>query len=187
MKRAETKKPRKGRSRAWRRFSTNGWWRARGTKKKFEEEKRKRFGTGSLKRPRYTTKGESAVSPSYFNGIDLDIIDPRNRKTRTGTVPIVMEMVPPGCRANFGMIYLPFDLLGHEEVEMRKQQRGDWNVLGEALFRNVRVSGFGVKKTSGSGKAQMKISSYRFECGMPGFRPPAVQQLERLKELGNCF
>ena len=156
-------------------------------KMKFEEEKKKRLGGASPEEADICRKGRVRCLPSYFNGIDLDVINPRSRKTRTGTVPIPMEMVPAGCAAKLGMIYLPFDLLGQEEAKIREQLRRDWNILGKALFRMFRESGFGAKKTSGCGKAQMQISGFRFECGMAGFKPPEVARLEGLTALRNCF
>jgi len=164
-------------------------WLGRGKEmgEEFEAEKRKRFGSGLPGEAEVHRKARIRCLPSYFNGIDLDVINPRSRKTRAGTVPIVMEMVPAGSRANFGMIYLPFDLLGKEEAEVRRQQRRDWNVLGHAVFHMFRVTGFGAKKTSGCGKARMDTSSFRFESGMPRFHAPAVRDLNQLNELGDAF
>lgn len=156
-------------------------------KEQFEKAKQLRFGQTHSEKSEFHRKGRVRCLPSYFNGIDLDLINPRNRKTRTGTLPILMEIVPKGCRANFGVVYFPFDLLGQEEGAVRKQLRRDWNILGEAIFHMFRISGFGARKTSGCGKAQMDISNFRFESGMPNFHLFDLQQLDQMVELGNCF
>ena len=46
---------------------------------------------------RLLEKGRLNFFPSYFAKVEKDILNPRNRKTRTGTTPIRLEQVPP-CR-----------------------------------------------------------------------------------------
>jgi len=127
-------------------------------------------------------KGRVRCLPTYFGQIQLDVLNPRERKTRAGTLPIVMEVVPADSVAQFSMLYVPFDLLGRREEELRKAVQQDWKLLGEALVRMLRYSGFGAKKSSGCGKA--KIRNLRFESRLARAQAPAKEPpIEELLEL----
>ena len=132
-------------------------------------------------------KGRIRLLPSYYNGVDLDILNPRDRATRAGTNPIVMEVVPVGTKGRFGIIYLPFDLIGRPENEIRGPISRDWKLIGEAIRRMFRVSGFGAKKSSGCGKARQAISAFRFECRLPGFRAAVATSFDDVRILHGSF
>jgi CRISPR-associated protein Cmr2 len=134
----------------------------------------------------YYRKGRIRILPSYFDAIEVDVINPRNRKTRAGTQPIQMEIVPPGACAVFTLLYAPFDLLGRPG-SIPERCRRDWELLGEALVRMLRYTGFGAKKSSGAGKASAEISGFRLDCKLDAFRPAAVNNLEQLATLHACF
>lgn len=135
----------------------------------------------------YRRKGRLHFLPSYFDGIELDVLNPRDRVTRAGTLPIVMEIVPAGCSATFSLLYFPFDLLGQTRETTLAELRQDWRLIGEALVRVFRWSGFGAKKSSGNGKAKDTVKDLRFECGVSGFSPPPLTRIEEFHQLWNAF
>jgi CRISPR/Cas system CSM-associated protein Csm3 (group 7 of RAMP superfamily) len=128
-------------------------------------------------------KGRLRCLPSYFDGIELDVLNPRSRKTRAGTLPIFMEVVPAGCSALFGLIYLPFDLLGHSDAEIWNEAKHDWALIGPALSRMFRT-GFGAKRSNGCGRACEKIQGNLSFHDLP---PHILTDLEGLETLATCF
>jgi CRISPR/Cas system CSM-associated protein Csm3 (group 7 of RAMP superfamily) len=132
-------------------------------------------------------KGRLRFLPTYYDKVDLDVINPRDRKTRAGTLPIIMEIVPPGATGRFGLIYFPFDILASGPDVVRTQAIRDWKLIADALTRMFRISGFGAKKTSGCGKASEAISAFRFESRLPGFQTRAINTFGALASLTTAF
>jgi len=130
-------------------------------------------------------RGRLRCLPSYFDRIDLDVLNPRDRETRAGTQPIVFEVVPPGATARFGLFYFPFDLLGHSDSKRTAAVREDWRLIGEAVHQMLRVSGFGAKKSSGCGKARSAIANARFEA--EDWAGSALTDLNQLIHLAEGF
>ena len=56
-------------------------------------------------------RGRTQTYPTYFDRIDLEIINPHDRKTKAGTVPIQIESVPEDTDGTLNLFYYPFDLL----------------------------------------------------------------------------
>ncbi len=102
---------------------------------------------------RLLEKGRLNFFPSYFAKVEKDILNPRNRKTRTGTTPIRLEQVPPLQTARFAVLYTPFDLLWMDEAAFTGERELDLTLLGTALASMFVEFGFGAKKTLGLGKA----------------------------------
>jgi CRISPR-associated protein Cmr2 len=57
------------------------------------------------------SRGRLIFFPTFFNNISLEVINPHDRKTRAGTLPIYIESVPEGTEGNFSLLYIPFDLI----------------------------------------------------------------------------
>jgi CRISPR-associated protein Cmr2 len=133
--------------------------------------------------------GRLHALPSYFDRMDMDVINPRKPKTRAGSIPIKMEHVPPGAKACFSLIYFAFDLVGNRDEEILAEAQQDWELIGQALVRMFRLSGFGAKKTSGCGRAAQDISEFEFVSTISGFKcqTPNKTTVEGLATLGNCF
>ena len=161
-------------------------------KKEFEDRERKRFGKdecerfGAGRKPEEPVLREGRVRcfPSYFDRIELVVINPRDRRTRAGTLPIEMEVAPAGAKALFSMLYLPFDLLGQPRAEILRAAQRDWELLGQALVRMFRASGFGAKKSSGCGKACDELASeIRLESAAPELKSKKATRIEELAKL----
>jgi len=107
------------------------------------EEEKKKFRRGRLN-----------FYPTFFDKIGLEVINPHDRKTKAGTKPIYIESVPEGASGTFSILYVPFDLLGRQETEVRKQVGEDITVVFDALKKMMLEYGFSAKKSSGFGIAR---------------------------------
>lgn len=99
--------------------------------------------------------------PTFFNQIGLEVINPHDRKTGVGTQrgPILMECVPIGREGTFTLLYVPFDRIGQDEAETRRQVAEDLEVLAKGVQVMLTTYGFGAKTSSGFGVAQDTVES----------------------------
>ncbi len=96
--------------------------------------------------------------PTFFSKKSLEIINPHNRESRVGTVPILMESVPQDTTGYFTLIYVPFDLIGCEENEIKKQVACDIQLISKGLKSMFTYYGFGAKTSSGYGTAYENVT-----------------------------
>ena len=101
--------------------------------------------------------GRLMFYPTFFNLIDVEVINPHSRKTRAGTYPIYLECVPIGAQGTFSLLYVPFDLIGKKESDIRQQALADMKLIAEGLSAMFLTYGFSAKRTSGYGVAEDKI------------------------------
>jgi len=97
-------------------------------------------------------RGRLLFYPTFFDKIDLDVINPHSRKTKAGTVPIVMEVVPPGATGYFSLLYVPFDLIGdQDEDKIKAEVKSDLLCVYNAVSGMMRNFGFSAKRSKGYG------------------------------------
>lgn len=97
--------------------------------------------------------GRLEFYPTFFYRIGLEIINPHDRKRRVGKNPILFECVPAGAKGAFSLLYVPFDLIGQPEDEIRKQAAEDLQLVAEAIGAMMLTYGFSAKRSSGYGVA----------------------------------
>ncbi|AKB52625.1 DUF324 domain containing Cmr2-like protein [Methanosarcina barkeri str. Wiesmoor] len=102
--------------------------------------------------------GRLCFFPTFFTKKSLEIINPHDRKRRVGTVPILMESVPQDTTGFFTLLYVPFDLIGCDEKEIRKQVSEDIQLVSEGLKSMFTYYGFGAKTSSGYGTTYENIT-----------------------------
>ena len=102
--------------------------------------------------------GRLMFYPTFFDRIDVEVINPHSRQTKAGTHPIYLECVPQGAKGIFSLLYLPFDLIGKEEAEIRTQALADLQRVAEGLKEMFLTYGFSAKRTSGYGVAEETVS-----------------------------
>jgi len=88
--------------------------------------------------------------PTFWDKIDMDVINPHDRKTKTGKNPIYYEVVPSGAKGWFRLLYVPFYYLGKNEKERENVLKDLENVI-EGLKAMMITYGFSAKKSSGYG------------------------------------
>lgn len=103
--------------------------------------------------------GRLAFYPTFYDLIDVDVINPHSRKTRAGTNPIYLECVPAGAKGTFSLLYVPTDLIGKPENEVKTPAKEDLGLAAEGVSAMMLTYGFSAKRTSGFGTAQDQIEN----------------------------
>ncbi len=124
----------------------------------YERLLRKHYGLGD-ETPLPHHSGRLIFYPTFFNLIDVEVINPHSRETRAGTHPIYLECVPAGAQGTFSLLYVPFDLIGQEEAKIRNQAAKDLLLVAEGLQAMFLTYGFSAKRTSGYGVAEEGVSN----------------------------
>lgn len=101
--------------------------------------------------------GRLMFYPTFFNLIDVEVINPHSRKTKAGTHPIYLECVPASAQGTFSLLYVPFDLIGRDEAEIRQQAIEDLQLVAQAVKEMMLTYGFSAKRTGGYGTAKDEI------------------------------
>ena len=112
-------------------------------------------------------RGRLNFYPTFFNKISLEVINPHDRKTKAGTVPIYIESVPEGATGTFSLLYVPFDLMGKPSDETKQQVTEDINLVYDSVKEMMFTYGFSAKKSSGFGIIDKDIKEGIF--GMSGY------------------
>lgn len=135
----------------------------------FGNEKRKESGL---------RKGRLNFFPTYFDRIGLEVINPHSRATKAGTNPIYIESVPEGAPGTFSLLYVPFDLIGRQEPEVKEQVKRDLEIIFDSLENMLLTYGFSAKKGSGFGVVDKNIKGEFEMSHVPLFRDrPVPNQL----------
>jgi CRISPR/Cas system CSM-associated protein Csm3 (group 7 of RAMP superfamily) len=106
-------------------------------------------------------KGRLYIYPTFFDQISLDIINPHDRTTKTGKNPITLEVVPKGRRGDLHLLYVPFDKIGEDEREIKKEIETDLLFLCRAIRALLTEYGMSAKRTSGYGVAEMGETAFK--------------------------
>lgn len=131
-----------------------------GARRLYERKVRQHFGL-SEEDDLLHHSGRLIFYPTFFNLIDVEVINPHSRRTRAGTHPIYLECVPTGAKGTFSLLYVPFDLIGREgwnKESIRKQAKEDLRLVAEAITAMMLTYGFSAKRTSGYGTADDAIT-----------------------------
>lgn len=162
-----------GLEQGWQEEKSDGWTKyldslmGERAEKKYRELLRSRFDvTGDEQIPH--VQGRLQFFPTYLDKIDLAVINPHDRKTRTGKQPIYFEVSPAGARGVFSLLYTPFDLTG-DELACRAAAQGDLEAVIEGVRGMLCDYGFSAKKSSGFGVADPKSISGRLQVNDPGW------------------
>lgn len=123
--------------------------------------------------------GRLIFYPTFFNQIDVEVINPHSRETKAGRQPVYLECVPAGAKGTFSLLYVPFDLIGRPEAEIRKQAAEDVQRVVEGLKAMFLTYGFSAKRSSGYGVAKETLTNGILQLNVeetapsPAAPPPA--------------
>ncbi|MGQ9631547.1 MAG: RAMP superfamily CRISPR-associated protein [bacterium] len=109
-------------------------------------------------------QGELFFYPTFFDKIDLDVINPHGRKTRSGKNPILIEMAPPGAAGVFSLLYCPFSLIEASDSELNERLSQILPLLATSIREMMTDYGFSAKRTKGYGAVRDELSG----CGLEG-------------------
>ncbi len=132
------------------------------------EEEKKKFRSGRLN-----------FYPTFFDQIGLEVINPHDRKTKAGIQPIYIESVPEGASGTFSLLYVPFDLMGKSEVDVKKEVAKDLEVIHCGIRKMMLTYGFSAKKSSGFGIVKNELSDVR--CVMKEKKAKQTEKVDPLK------
>ena len=90
--------------------------------------------------------------PTFWDRIDLMVINPHDRKTKTGKNPIYFEIVPEGAKGMFRLLYVPYYWLGDDDEKLKKKVWEDLSQVITGVKAMMLEYGFSAKKTVGFGK-----------------------------------
>jgi CRISPR-associated protein Cmr2 len=108
--------------------------------------------------------------PTFFTVRSLEIINPQDRRLRSGRLPIPFESVPQGAGGIFTLLYVPFDPVGLDEATRREQAAKDMGHVARGLRALFRDYGFGAKTSSGFGLANEDLREVRGEIRTQGIQ-----------------
>lgn len=148
------------RSTAWKGNLYAALWQL-GHDKQDEEQMQRLFGEirSSAEGEERGRAGRLFFYPTFFTQTGLEIINPHDRTRRVGKNPILFESVPIGAQGTFTLLYAPFDLIGQDEAEIRRQAAEDLRLVAEGLPAMFLIYGFSAKRTSGYGVAEKRVKN----------------------------
>jgi len=142
------------RSTAWKGNLYSALWQL-GHDKQDDEQMQCLFG--EIRGEKSGQAGRLYFYPTFFTQTSLEIINPHDRTRRVGKNPILFESVPAGAKGTFSLLYVPFDLIGKSEDEIKQQALADLQLVTEGLQAMFLTYGFSAKRTSGYGTATNEI------------------------------
>ncbi|MGB9794838.1 RAMP superfamily CRISPR-associated protein [Caldisericum exile] len=89
--------------------------------------------------------------PTFWDRIDMEVINPHDRETKTGKNPIYFEVVPAGSKGYFRLLYVPFYYLTKPFNEIKELVLKDLQDITSGLKEMMLTYGFSAKKSSGYG------------------------------------
>ena len=95
--------------------------------------------------------------PTFFDRIDLEVINPHNRETGAGKQPIYFECAPEGTEGEFNLLYVPFGPVTTKEC------LDDLKAVSMGIGAMMTTYGFGAKTSSGFGRAMNKVRDGRLQ------------------------
>lgn len=136
---------------------------------------------------RLSNLGRLRFYPTFFDHIDLDIINPHSRATKAGTVPITLETVPAGAEGIFTLLYLPFDLTGQHPERAALQVEEDMRAISQGILALMRIYGFSAKRSRGYGLAHLRVKGVDGEKGTVVVKGRGTRAFATLTELPDAL
>ncbi|MBN1485639.1 MAG: hypothetical protein JXA37_13070 [Chloroflexia bacterium] len=116
----------------------------------------------------YFRAGRLHFFPTYWDKLDLEILNPHSRDTGGGLDPFNLEVVPAGSEGTFSLLYVPYDQAGLPLGLYREEIARHLELTAGGLQAMFQTLGFSAKRTSGFGLAQAELLS--FHWGVHAFR-----------------
>jgi len=123
--------------------------------------------------------------PTFWNKIDMMVINPHDRKTKTGRNPIYFEIVPPGAKGFFRLVYVPIHWIGGKEEELKRELLEDLRQVVVGVKEMMLTYGFSAKRTLGYGKIKDHWNKNESRLEIKEFLSP--QKFGNFEELENII
>lgn len=121
--------------------------------------------------------------PTFWDRIDMEVINPHDRKTKTGKNPIYYEVVPAGAKGFFRLLYVPFYYLGLPDNELKEKVLNDLRDVINGLKEMMLTYGFSAKKSGGYGVIEEKWDKDNSKIIINGV--PGIIKFDRFNTLEN--
>jgi len=104
-------------------------------------------------------RGRLSFFPTFFDALEVGVINPHSRETSAGSQPIHIEAVPAGAHGVFALLYGPIIPSGVETpLPAWDDVLEDLKWVGEAAHTLLAETGFGAKTGSGMGRAKEEVA-----------------------------
>lgn len=104
-------------------------------------------------------RGRLSFFPTFFDQVEVGVINPHSRQRGAGTQPIDIEQVPRGAHGVFALLYTPTIPSGPEDpLPDWDEVLEDIDLVGKAVYTLLMELGFGAKTSSGMGRAEEDIT-----------------------------
>ncbi len=122
-------------------------------KELYRNKTKEKFGKEEVQ----SLEGMLYFYPTFWDRIDMEVINPHDRKTKTGKNPIYYEVVPKGAKGFFRLVYVPFYHVGlQSDDELKRAVMQDLLDVVAGLREILLTYGFSAKKSSGYGLIEAK-------------------------------
>lgn len=113
----------------------------------YQDKLKKKFGRDDIP----NLAGMLHFYPTFWDRIDMEVINPHDRKTKTGKNPIYFEAVPEGSKGLFRLLYIPLHWTNLRDDEFKKMILQDLRDVVAGLKEMLLFYGFSAKKSIGYG------------------------------------
>lgn len=140
-------------------------------------------------------RGRLIFSPTFFNKIGIETINPQDRKTSAGSGVITIECVPIPTKGVFSLLYMPLFVENPTiSPPSWKEVLEDLCIVCETANSMLCEKGFGAKTSSGYGRAKIekweiainhrdKVSREPYICKPFDLYNNLLEWIDKLKEL----
>ena len=105
-------------------------------------------------------RGRLSFYPTFFDALEVQVINPHLRETGAGDKPIHIEGVPRGAKGAFALLYTPItpnEPKPNVPLPTWEDVLKDLEHVGRATYTLLAETGFGAKTSSGMGRAEDDI------------------------------
>jgi len=146
-------------------------------KEKYRNKLKEKFGRDEIP----SLSGMLYFYPTFWDRIDMEVINPHDRKTKTGKKLVHYEVVPVGAKGMFRLLFVPFYYLHLNENELKKEVVRDLDNLIKGIKEMMLTYGFSAKKSSGYGVIEDRWDKDESKLEIKGFY--GVQKFGNFEEL----
>lgn len=115
------------------------------------------FGNERINDEKNFRKGSLFFYPTFFTEKSVEIINPHERDTRTGTNPIYFESVPIDANGIFSVLYIPPNSSIEDKIKTINDLSQDLKTICNGITALFTSYGVGAKTSSGFGTAKPEI------------------------------
>jgi CRISPR-associated protein Cmr2 len=103
-------------------------------------------------------RGRLSFYPTFFDALEVGMINPHYRKSGAGWQPIHIEQVPRGAGGAFALLHTPIvPDTPKEALPSWEDVLHDLDLVGQACYTMLAELGFGAKTGSGMGRVAAEI------------------------------